>query len=358
MDILPAPGKDQLLGRLHDALRDGEPTWANAGLELLADKGLAHDHVRLLGTGLLARIPKQSQLGLSPLANLDYQRACFERCAASGHTPRLHGWLPPSAQLPRGALLVEEIVGRPAGLPRDLPAIARAFAQLHRLPVPLQQQREPLLSPADPLRALEAEIDAQAQHLPAGGLATPALRAIESELAALRSRVEAVDRPPLHLIAFDGHPGNFLLAEGDRAVLVDLEKCRYAYPGLDLAHATLYTSTTWDVDSRAVLSLAQVERFYAAWSEAAGPAIALPARRWHAPLRRAMWLWSLTWCAKWRSLAQLPPRAVAGGEDWSAAHSEQALVAHVRERVDHYLSEAAIDRVLAELDALEKVFGQ
>lgn len=348
---------DPLLERLRGAMLEAAPSLADAGLERLPDKGLAHDHVRLLGTGLLARIPKQSQLGLTALANLQYQRACFERCAASGHTPRLRGWLPPSAQLPRGALLVEDITGRPAGLPRDLPAIAHAFAQLHRLPVPAQQQREPLLSPIDPLGALLAEINDQAKHLPAARLAAPATRAIEAGLATLGRLTESGARAPQHLIAFDGHPGNFILAAEDRAVLVDLEKCRYGYPGLDLAHATLYTSTTWDVDSRAVLSLAQVERFYVDWSEAAGPALALPARAWHAPLRRAMWLWSLTWCAKWRSLALLPPGAVAGGEDWSAAHSEPALVAHVRERVDHYLSTAAIDHVLAELDALEKVFS-
>ena len=35
------------------------------------------------------------------------------------------------------------------------------------------------------------------------------------------------------------------------AVLVDLEKCRYSYAQPDLAHATRYTSTTWDAASSA-----------------------------------------------------------------------------------------------------------
>ncbi|MDQ6881216.1 MAG: aminoglycoside phosphotransferase family protein, partial [Pseudomonadota bacterium] len=298
MDTLPAPGKGQLLEHLRCALLDGCASLAAGEMQLLPDKGLAHDHVRLLGTGLLARIPKQSQLGLSPLANLAYQRTCFERCAASGHTPRLRACLPPSVHLTRGALLVEEIVGRAAELPGDLPFIARAFGELHRLPVPLKVEREPLLSPVDPLRSLWNEIDGQAQHLGSAGIATPVRQAIELELAALGRLIAATDRPPQHLIAFDGHPGNFILAAENRAVLVDLEKCRYGYPGLDLAHATLYTSTTWDVESYSVLSVAQVDRFYLDWSEAAGPAVALPARAWHAPLRRAMWVWSLTWCAK------------------------------------------------------------
>jgi hypothetical protein len=35
------------------------------------------------------------------------------------------------------------------------------------------------------------------------------------------------------------------------------------------------------------------------------------ARPWHGPLRRAMWLWSLTWCAKWRVLSACAPTAPA-----------------------------------------------
>jgi hypothetical protein len=45
-----------------------------------------------------------------------------------------------------------------------------------------------------------------------------------------------------------------------------------------------------------------------------------------------------------------PPRANSSGdgEDWSAALSEDALVAHVRERVEHYLSREGIERVWGE----------
>jgi rSAM/selenodomain-associated transferase 2 len=68
------------------------------------------------------------------------------------------------------------------------------------------------------------------------------------------------------LVAFDAHPGNFIVREDGRAMLVDLEKCRYSHPGLDLAHATLYTSTTWDVDGRCALTPAQVAGCYRAWA--------------------------------------------------------------------------------------------
>ena len=75
-------------------------------------------------------------------------------------------------------------------------------------------------------------------------------------------------------MAFDGHPGNFVVRADGGAVLVDLEKCRYSYPGLDLAHATLYTSTTWDVATHAVLTHDQVAEAYRQWADAVGPELA------------------------------------------------------------------------------------
>ena len=55
----------------------------------------------------------------------------------------------------------------------------------------------------------------------------------------------------------------------ERAYLVDLEKCRYSYPSFDLAHATLYTSTTWDMDTHTVLSRpAMCWQTYRAWTNA------------------------------------------------------------------------------------------
>ncbi len=82
--------------RLAAAMAQARLRWAGAELELLPDSGLAHTHVRLVGHGALARIPKQSQMDLAPAANLVHQAACFERAARSGHTPALLGVLAPS----------------------------------------------------------------------------------------------------------------------------------------------------------------------------------------------------------------------------------------------------------------------
>ena len=315
----------------------------------MADTGLAHHHLWLSRHDIdwVARLPKQSQLGLDAQANLDYQSACFARAAASGHTPALHGFLPPSEALPRGGLLVNAIKGRPARLPEDLPAIAEALAAIHALPVPAEAQRAPLLTPDDPWAAMREEVETQARWLTAAELAPAAQSAIEAELAALP---QALPHASPRLISFDAHPGNFLITDLGRAVLVDLEKCRYGLPGFDLAHATLYTSTTWDLNSYAELTPDEVASFYHDWMNAvgfSGNAASLLA------CRRAMWLWSLTWCAKWRAQHDKARDTSIEGEDWSAELSDDALVAHVRGRVEHYLSLATIERVQAELLALD-----
>ena len=344
---------NEKLDALHRALVVVEHPLAHHVLKPMPDKGLAHDHVRLLGSGWLARVPKQSQMGLTAAHNLAYQRACFERAVSSGHTPRLHSVLPPSTDLPRGALLVQEIVGRSARLPQDLGAIVSALASLHALPVPSERQRVPLQDEADPLRALLQEIVAQARYLEAAHVPPQVAKTVSRELQNLQALCAAAARPTRHLIAFDGHPGNFVVRPDGIAMLVDLEKCRYSYPGLDLAHATLYTSTTWDIATHAVLTIDEILQAYRAWSSTMGPygEAALP---WQLPLRRAMWLWSLTWCAKWRVLSNQRSRGSSSGEDWSADRSADALVRHVRERVDHYLSASLVERILHEFDSIEK----
>lgn len=359
-----APSSDAarsaLCRRLSQALAD--TPWADEPLSPLPDTGLAHDHIRLGGSGWLARVPKQSQLDLPAQANLQYQQACFERASASGHAPRLHSVLPPQDGLPRGALLVECIQGRPARLPQDLPALARALAALHTLPLPELADRPPLMAPADPLADLAAEIARQALHLAAAALAPATLQAIQTELLVLEALVARPERPPVTLVAFDAHPGNFLIRPDGQAVLVDLEKCRYSHPSLDLAHATLYTSTTWDLHSHAVLTPAQEAAFLSTWAHqvrqhAAQDTVQLAdaCAAWHVPLRRAMWLWSVTWCAKWRATSDRAP--VNDGEDWSQQHSDPALVAHVRERVHHYLDPATVHQVREGFDALQRAWG-
>lgn len=327
-------------------------------LSLMAVKGLAHDHVSVRGRGLLLRVPKQSQFALSAVDNLTYQAACFMRVSQSGHAPRLHGMIPPKARIPMGALLVDQIEGRPPRLPDDLPALAEALARIHALPMPHKGSRAPLAYHEDPVGGAMKEIEAQAAYLDEAQL-TPAARAeIDGELAwarAYRSKI-AEEEQPVTLVLTDTHPGNFLIEEPEggrkRAVIVDLEKALYGSPGTDLAHATIYSSTTWDPDVWADLSLVQVAGFYKHYLELAGENFAERLRPWLVPMRRITMLRAITWCVKWRVLHQRDQvdgkHEATNTEDWSAENSDPALIAHVAGRVEDYLSAATLQRMRAE----------
>ncbi|MFQ6018492.1 MAG: phosphotransferase family protein [Kiloniellaceae bacterium] len=339
----------ETLGRL--------PGFADVGPEDLVPmqvKGLAHDHVSLSGRGMLLRVPKQSQFALSAADNLAYQAACFARVGASGHGPRLHGVIAPEPRIPMGALVVDEIAGRPPRLPQDLPVLAECMARVHALPLPPEGDRPPLAVHRDPVGGAMAEIERQAGFLEAAGLAPAARAEIDDELAwarAFRGAIRGREQP-VALVLTDTHPGNFLIDARGRAVVVDLEKALYGSPGTDLAHATIYSSTTWDPDTWAELSIAQTAAFYRRYLEIAGPGLARRLRPWLVPMRRITMLRAVTWCVKWRVLhksGRLEAKHQAERtEDWSAANVDPALVAHVAGRVADYLSPGTLRRMRAE----------
>jgi len=321
-------------------------------------KGLAHDHVSLAGRGVLLRVPKQSQFALSATDNLAYQAACFARVSESGHAPCLYGVIEPQPRIAMGALLVDEIAGRPPRLPEDLPALAECMARVHALPVPPPGVRPPLADHGDPVGGAMEEIEAQARFLDAAGLTTDSRTEIEDELAwarAFRRDADSVGQP-VRLVLTDTHPGNFLIDAQGQAIIVDLEKALYGSPGTDLAHATIYSSTTWDPDTWANLTLDQVAAFYRRYLEVLGAVLGTaPAetlRPWLVPLRRITMLRAITWCVKWRVLHRRERLAekhrADSTEDWSAENSDPALIAHVAGRVEEYLSAGVLRRMRRE----------
>jgi thiamine kinase-like enzyme len=343
-----------LLPALHGALiqRPEFAALAPEDLEPFPTTGLAHDHVAVAGTDLLLRVPRQSQMRLDAIRNLAYQGACFDRFSKGGHTPRLYAVLPPSEALPMGALIVDRIRGRVLNAPDELPAAAEALASIHALPVPDEARRAPLIYQSDPMTATLAEVRTQAEFLEAASPDPDSLAMIRSELADATEHAARGPSPPVVPISFDAHPGNFLADDAGRAYLVDLEKGRYGGAGFDLAHATLYTSTTWDVATHSEPTRAEIAEFYDAWRAAMPELLAARLEPFLMPMRRLMWLWSVTWCAKWRVESAKQARAdkheAADTEDWSADNTEAALIDHVRGRVDLYLSPEIVARVRAD----------
>ncbi|MGH7125806.1 MAG: phosphotransferase family protein, partial [Stellaceae bacterium] len=247
--------------------------------------------------------------------------------------------LPPSPALPRGALAVEEIVGRLPELPPDLPAIARALARLHALPLPPPQARAPLPDHGidGPIAATLALVARQREFLSQVELAPETRAALDDEFAEaerLAARVTPAEQP-LSLVGTDTHPGNFIIRADDEAILVDLERVCYGSPAIDLAHATLYTSTTWDLEVQAVLSPDEVAAFHRDYLAEIGLERAATLRPFLMPARRLIWLRTMIWAVRLRALLTsgrltLSARLARHIEARLADFFDPAMVAKVR----------------------------
>jgi hypothetical protein len=332
-----------------DALRTlpGFDDVAADDLEAMPVKGLVHAHIRIRGRGLVLRVPRLSHFGHDPVRSLAYQAACFERAWPSGATPELHGVIPVQHGIPNGALVVEEIVGRALRLPDDLPAVARCLAAIHVLPTPDPADCPPLARHEDPVAATLAVIEAQAEYLPETGFDADGLAQLGDEIQWARdfaAQMEGSDQP-ITLVGTDTHPGNYLVNEAGRAVFVDLEKGLYGAPAIDLAHASVYTSTMWERDSATALDPDAVAAFYSRYLDAVPAELGDRVAPWFAPLRRLTWLRTTTWCAKWWVEAGRPARDASS---WSADRLDQDHVAGVRARIRDYYNPATITRIRAE----------
>jgi hypothetical protein len=310
-------------------------------VEPMTAKGVNHDHYRLGRTGLVLRVPRATPWAGDAQAQLASEAAAFERAEPAGVTPRFTAVLPCTAELPRGALVVEEIVGRLPELPRDLPAIARALARLHSLALPSPEARAPLPDHGveGPVAATLAVIARQREFLAQVDLARETRAALDDEYAEAKRLAAGITpaEQPLALVGTDTHPGNFIIRPDGVAILVDLERVCYGSPAIDLAHATLYTSTTWDLEVQAVLTRDEVERIYRDYLAAVGPARAAALRPWLLPARRLTWLRTMTWAIRLRALSDRDELALA-----------PPLARHVAKRLGDFFDPATVAHVRAD----------
>lgn len=317
------PDREQIAGLLHSS--GIAPGIKADDLSVLSTKGISHDHWRIGGTGLVLRLPRMHQWNMEARDALSYQQTAFQRAAKSGHTPECHAVLRPSLALPRGALVVDEIVGRAPALPDDLPAIADTLAALHRLPNPANNAFAPLQVHRNPVSSTLQVIEEQAVFLSRAEIDSESEAAIRDDLDWARTFTSRGEPDfSLCFVGTDTHPGNFLIDGLGKAWFVDLEKSLYGAAPIDLAHATLATSTGWDPDCVGMPEGADVQRFYQRYLDAVGRDRAAMLGPWLLPLRRLTWLRTITWFARWRA-------------QWSdsdhAAMRDSRMSAHVREHI-------------------------
>ena len=318
-------------------------------LEPSDSDGITHQHVHLrdvtvAGTPVLLRVPRLSQWNMPPEQQIAYEAACFQRAQQSGCTPRFFGALGVSDNLPRGALIVEAIQGRKPIIPKELPAIAQCLARLHRLPLPPAEERPPLDHHANAFSATLKTVEEQAAYLDDADVEPDARRQIDEELSELHSLEESFRRmtPVTTFVGTDTHPGNFLIRPNGTAVFVDLEKVVYGSPAIDLAHATLYTSTMWDPDCAAEVGAGETTAFTSIYLTAAHRGYRNRLEPWITPMRRLTWMRTVTWCARWRSLSRLR------GSDWDAAKLPPRTRRNVERQAADYLKASTIEKIRSE----------
>ena len=337
------------MNSLLSALRE-RPAFAAftvADLVSLPATGTAHGHVAL-PNGLIARVAYAHEGDPTAATRLAMQAEAFRHLAPAHRTPRLHDVLLPRPGLPGGALVVDRIDGRAPRLPDELGAMADTLARLHALPLPPAGSSIP--RQANPFLETLAAIEQNAARFLDNAVPDPAARAeIADELRLVRGMAADIgQRPqPLTIALADTHPGNFLVDAEGVAWFVDLEKVHVGSPAIDLAHATLATSTLWHPDVGKVLSPADVQRFYAQYLEKAGEAQAAALEPWLLPMRRLTWLRTTLFMARWRVQTR-GARDPADPTQWSDAGLEPSMKAHIDARIDQCFRRDTIHSIRAE----------
>ncbi|MBI3198757.1 MAG: aminoglycoside phosphotransferase [Rhodospirillales bacterium] len=336
---------DALLAALNE-----RPRFANLALEDLEPLpaiGTAHGHVRL-PRGLIARVAYAYEGDTGAARRLEIQAAAFRLLAPSKRTPVLHDVLPPRPGLPGGALIVDRIEGHVPILPRDLGAIAATLAVVHSMKkppaaLPIPRQKNPFL---ETLEAIEQNarrfLDKAVPERGAHAEIAEELRLMRGMALAFAKRAQ-----PLTMALADTHPGNFIITPDGTAWFVDLEKVHLGSPAIDLAHATLPTSTLWHPEVGKILTTGQVAGFYAHYLARIGKARAAALEPWLVPMRRLTWLRTTMFMARWRVQTR-SARNPADPSQWSDAGLEPRMKAHVDARIDQCFDRDMIRQIRSE----------
>lgn len=315
--------------------------------EALPATGTAHGHVRLKD-GRLARIAYAYEDDPTAVARLHLQAEAFRHLAPAGRTPRLHDVVEPRPGLPGGALIVDFIDGRAPRLPDELEVMAETLARLHSLPRPAPGS--PIPRQDHPFRTTLDVVEQGARRFLDRAVADPAVRSeILEELELMQGMaVTLAHRPqPLSIALADTHPGNFIVDDDGLAWFVDLEKVHVGSPAIDLAHATLPTSTLWHPDVGKVLSRAEVGHFYETYLAQIGETRAAGLRPWLQAMRRLTWLRTTMFMARWKVQTEAP-RDPSDPSPWSDAGLSPGMRAHLRSRIALSFERETIRSIRAE----------
>jgi thiamine kinase-like enzyme len=152
---------------------------------------------------------------------------------------------------------------------------------------------------------------------------------------------------PLTVALADTHPGNFIVDRAGLAWFVDLEKVHVGSPAIDLAHATLPTSTLWHPDVGAMLSRNDVQAFQEIYLARLSTKQSDELRPWIVPMRRLTWLRTTLFMARWR-VETRSPRDPANTTQWSDSALDPKMKRHINGRIDQCFGRELIRSIRSE----------
>jgi aminoglycoside phosphotransferase (APT) family kinase protein len=309
--------------------------------------GTAHGHVRL-ADGRLARVAYAYANDPTAAARLHVQAEAFRYLQPAGRTPRLHEVVEPQEGLPGGALIVDFIEGRAPHLPVQLEAMAETLAKIHSLPLP--PPGAPMPHQANPFLETLEGVELNAMRFLDKAVPDSGARAeIAEELRLMRGMALAFARrpQPLAVALADTHPGNFIVDRAGIAWFVDLEKVHVGSPAIDLAHATLPTSTLWHPDVGELLTADEVQGFHDSYLARIGKKKAAALMPWLMPMRRLTWLRTTLFMARWR-VETRAPRDPANTTQWSDSGLDPKMKRHIDARIDRCFARETIRGIRSE----------
>lgn len=314
---------------------------------VLPATGTAHGHVRLRD-GRLARVAYAYENDPTAAARLNVQAEAFRWLRPAGRTPLLHEVVEPQPGLPGGALIVDFIEGHAPRLPDELDTLAETLAAIHALPLP--PASSPIPRQANPFLETLAAVELNATRFVDRAVADAASRAeIAAELRQMRELASTLGTQPepLAVALADTHPGNFIVDDRGTAWFVDLEKVHVGSPAIDLAHATLPTSTLWHPDVGTLLTREQVQGFYDDYLALLTRERAEALAPWLQPMRRLTWLRTTLFMARWR-VETRSARDPSNVGQWSDAGLEPRMKQHIDARIDQCFDREVIRGIRSE----------
>jgi hypothetical protein len=169
---------------------------------------------------------------------------------------------------------------------------------------------------------------------------------IAEELGQMRG-LSIAQPQPLTMALADTHPGNFIVDRAGVAWFVDLEKVHVGSPAIDLAHATLPTSTLWHPDVGRLLTRDEVQGFYDSYLARLDSKTVEGLKPWLLPMRRLTWLRTTVFMARWR-VETRSPRDPANPGQWSDSGLEPRMKRHIDARIDHCFDRDVIRGIRSE----------